>query len=155
MATSAPLLLTKRGMKDLKKEITQLERDQKRLITTLKETDKSDDHEARLTRSELLSQLDGVNSELSEKRHSQATAKPFPRRRDALSVAIGSIVELIDTNGRIVRYHLVDSFEADPSDGRISAKSPLGSSLLGKRLHDVIEWTAGMNQRSLRLVRIM
>jgi transcription elongation factor GreA len=79
----------------------------------------------------------------------------LPRKRDALKVAIGSVVDLLDTSGRLVRYTLVDSIEANPSDGRISIMSPLGQSLLGRQIQDVVEWSAGrLGTRHLRLVNI-
>jgi transcription elongation GreA/GreB family factor len=46
----------------------------------------------------------------------------------------------------------VSSIEANPSDGRISFKSPLGQSLLGKKIKDSIEW--GMGKNNMRLTRI-
>ena len=57
-------------------------------------------------------------------------------------------------NGRIIRYTIVDSIEADPSDGRISFKSPLGQNLLGKQIQDIIEWGNGLRTNQLRLVGI-
>jgi transcription elongation factor GreA len=67
---------------------------------------------------------------------------------------MGSVVDLLDTNGRIIRYTLVDSLEADPSTGRISVMSPLGKSLIDKQLRDVVEWTASFGKRRLQLVAI-
>jgi transcription elongation GreA/GreB family factor len=95
-----------------------------------------------------------LDSELADKKLLLAGAKRLPRKRDMLKVAIGSVVDLIDTQGRIVRYRLVDSLEADPSDGRISIKSPLGQSLIGKQIQDIVEWSAAMGTRRLQLVGI-
>ncbi|MNH25546.1 Transcription elongation factor GreA [compost metagenome] len=69
-------------------------------------------------------------------------------------MAIGSVVDLIDTNGRMVRYTIVDSIEADPSDGRISIMSPLGKSLLDKQIKDIILWGSGARIKQMQLVRI-
>jgi transcription elongation GreA/GreB family factor len=71
-----------------------------------------------------------------------------------MKVAIGSVVDLIDQQGRLVRYTLVESIEANPSDGRISAASPLGSTLIGKTVKDIVEWGNGLNHTSLQLVKI-
>lgn len=71
-----------------------------------------------------------------------------------MKVAIGSVVDLIDQKGHLVRYTLVESIEANPSDGRISAASPLGQTLLGKTVKDIVEWGNGLNHNSLRLVKI-
>src|SRR5690606_23831569 len=107
--------LSKRGSKDLKKSISQLERDLSEVRLSLKDIDKTNSREERMILSEKLSQIETIESELEDKRLLLANAKPLPKRRHALKVALGSVVDLIDSTGQLVRYQLVDSFEADPS----------------------------------------
>jgi transcription elongation GreA/GreB family factor len=155
MNTTEIVYLSKKGLKELKKSVSQLEKDRRKIIQDLHEQEKTDNHDERLARIEKLGQLDGIETELDEKRTLLQGAKLFPRKRDAVFVAIGSVVELIDKNGRKVIYTIVDSVEADPSDGRISARSPLGQNLLGKTISDTIKWGAGLRERQLQLVRIL
>lgn len=152
MTTTETIYLSKKGMKELKKAVSQLERDRRKTIMELHEQDKTDSHDERLARIEKLAQLDAIESELSDKKALLDSAKLFPRKRDALRVAIGSVVELIDNSGRQVVYTIVDSIEANPSDGRISAKSPLGQTLLGKTISDTVSW--GKQTMQMQLVRI-
>lgn len=152
MTTTETIYLSKKGMKELKKAVSQLERDRRKTIMELHEQDKTDSHDERLARIEKLAQLDAIESELSDKKTLLDSAKLFPRKRDALRVAIGSVVELIDNSGRQVVYTIVDSIEANPSDGRISAKSPLGQTLLGKTISDTVSW--GKQTMQMQLVRI-
>jgi transcription elongation factor GreA len=154
MNSRKTIFLSKKGMKELKKEVARLERDCHETRAKLRELDKTDSHDERLARAEHLAALEIVESELAEKKAVLASAKLFPRKRDALKVAIGSVVDLLDTSGRIVRYTIVESIEANPSDGRISAMSPLGQSLLGKQIKDVVEWSAGIRTNKLQLVSI-
>lgn len=154
MSTATVTYLSKKGMKELKKAISRLEREKKDMLARLRELDKTDNHEEQLARAECLSTIEGIETELVEKQLMLKNAKPFPRKRDALKVAIGSVVDLLDTNGRIVRYTIVDSIEANPTDGRISAKSPLGSNLLGKQIKEFVEWSANAGTRRLQLVSI-
>jgi transcription elongation factor GreA len=154
MNTTKTTYLSKKGMKELKKDIARLERDRQTALKELREIDKTDGHDERLARVEKLAYLDGIESELTDKRLLQANAKLLPRKRDALRVAIGSVVDLIDTSGRLVRYTIVESIEANPSDGRISIKSPLGQHLLGKQLQDIVEWTNGLRTTKFQLVGI-
>ncbi|MET0980014.1 MAG: GreA/GreB family elongation factor [Candidatus Saccharimonadales bacterium] len=154
MNTTNMIYLSKRGMKELKKDIANLERDRQTTLMSLRDLDKTESHDERLARVEKLANLEIIDSDLADKKSALAVAKPLPRKRDALKVALGSIVELLDTNGRIIRYTLVDSLEANPSDGRISVKSPLGQNLIGKQIQDVVEWTAGIGQKQLQLVSI-
>ena len=148
------ILLSKKGMKELKKAVAKLERKQQQIIKELRELDKTDGHDQRLARIEKLAELEIAESQLADKQLYLNYAQVFPRKRDAIRVAIGSVVELIDTSGRIVRYQLVDSIEADPSDGRISANSPLGKTLLGRTIEETIKWGSGLSTNQLKLVRI-
>jgi transcription elongation factor GreA len=154
MNTTKTIYISKKGMKELKKEMTRLERDKKEAYIRLRELDKTDAHDERYVRSELLASIETIESELADKKATLANAKLLPRKRDALKVAIGSVVDLLDTQGRIIRYTLVDSIEANPSDGRISIESPLGRSLLGRQIQDVIEWGTELRTNQLRLVGI-
>lgn len=150
------VLLSKRGMKELRKSIAQLEHDCQSIQRSLRDSDKSNGHDDRFERSERLLRLEATESELSEKRKLLTRARIISSKRTRLKVAIGSAVDLIDQQGRLFRYTLVDSIEANPSDGRISADSPLGSSLLGKQVKQTIEWGGanGVKHRKLQLVKI-
>lgn len=154
MNTTKTIYLSKKGMKELKKEIARIERDHQEVRGKLRDLDKADGRDERLARVEILAAMEILESELADKKMALASAKPFPRKRDALKVAIGSVVDLLDTSGRIIRYTIVDSMEANPSDGRISVKSPLGQSLIGKQIQDVVEWSAGLRTNRLQLVGI-
>lgn len=154
MNATKTIFISKKGMKELKKEIARLEREKQNALIALREVDKTDGHDERFARVEHLANIEVIESELADKKMALENAKLFPRKRDALKVAIGSVVDLLDTSGRIVRYTLVDSIEANPSDGRISIKSPLGEKLIGKQIQDVVEWTAGLGTRRLQLVGI-
>lgn len=148
------VLLSKKGMKELRKSVTQLEHDRQAILRSLRESDKSLNHDDRFARSERLLRLEAIESELAEKHQTLSKAKLVPSRRARVKVAIGSVVDLIDQQGKLIRYTIVDSIEANPSDGRISAASPLGSSLLGKTVQDMVEWGNGLQHKSLQLVKI-
>lgn len=147
-------LLSKKGMHELRKALTQLEHDRYELIRQLREMSKVNNHDDRLQRVEKLAELEVVESALEEKHQILANARLMPTRRARLKVAIGSVVDLIDQQGRLVRYTIVESIEANPSDGRISVASPLGQNLVGKTVHDMVEWSQGIRRGSLRLVNI-
>ena len=153
MFSNKTTYLSKKGMKDLKKAVARLERERRRTILELHEQDKTNGHEERLARVEKLSQLDAIEQELVEKQHLLASAKPYPRYSNT-RVSLGSVVELLNTNGRRVIYTIVDSIEANPSDGRISAASPLGQSLMGKKIADTINWGAGRTKNKFQLIRV-
>lgn len=154
MKTTEIIYISKKGLKELKKHIARLDHNRRIALQELRDLDKTDSHEDRLARIEKLAALDAIETELVDKRHTLAHAKLFPRKRDALRVAIGSVVDIIDTQGRLARYTLVDTFEANPSDGRISVQSPLGRSLLGKQIQDIVQWSNGLRSNKAQLVNI-
>lgn len=149
------VLLSKKGFKELRKSIAQLEHDQHKVLQNLHENDKSFAREDRLARIEKLSQLEAIEAELADKKLVLENAKLIPHKNNRFQVAIGSVVDLIDKSGRLFRYTIVDSIEADPSDGRISILSPLGRNLIGKTVRDIIEWGNGSRNNQLQLVRIL
>lgn len=148
------ILLSKKGMKELQKRIANLERQQKDTQARLRDLDRGNAREERLARAEALSELESIEDQLSDQRKVLRNARPLPSKRARLKVAIGSVVDIIDQQGRLFRYTLVDSIEVNPSDGRISANSPLGSSLLGKQLQDTVELSVGNRLKSFQLVKI-
>lgn len=153
-AQQPQVLLSKKGMKELNKRINGLENHQKDILARLRGLDKSAAREERLARTETLAELEAIEDQLTEQREIRRIAKPLPTKRARFKVALGSVVDLLDQQGRLFRYTIVDSIEVNPSDGRISASSPLGSSLLGKQLEDTVELSVGTKNKSFQLVKI-
>jgi transcription elongation factor GreA len=148
------VMLSKKGMKEMRKAISQLEHDRQAVIRGLHDLDKTSSHDDRLERIERLARLESIEAELADKQSTLAEAKLLPTKRARMKVALGSVVDLIDQQGRLFRYTLVETIEANPSDGRISVASPLGRNLIGKTAHEVVEWTSGFKSNTLQLVRI-
>ena len=154
MDTPATVYLSKKGMKELKRSIARLEREVQQAQVSLRDLGTGTSREERFERTERLSRLESAESELHEKKLQLQHAKLFPRKREAFKVALGSVVDLLDAQGRIVRYTIVDSLEANPSDGRISAESPLGKSLIGRSEKEVVSWKRGIKSNEFQLVGI-
>lgn len=152
--TEKTILLSKKGLKELKKSIIQLEHDRQATLQSLRELDKTLGHDERLSRIEKLATLESIEAEIDDKNLVLSNAKLLPNKRTKLQVAIGSVVDLIDRSGNLFRYKIVDSIEANPSDGRISIQSPIGQSLLGKTVKDIIEWRHGTYFNQFQLIRI-
>ena len=76
-------------------------------------------------------------------------------KKKSIVVSLGSIVELIDNaTGKIFKYQVVDSIEADPLIGKISSDSPLGKSLLGKKANEIINWSIGVKNMQMQLITV-
>lgn len=146
--------LSKQGFKELRKEIHQLEGEIKTITNQIRELGRAKSRDDKLQRSDLASALELAQNKLAAHHLTLTTAQPLPRKRDRFRVALGSVVDLVDQQGKLFRYTIVSSFEANPSDGRISVESPLGKLLLNRAPQDSISWTFGSRAKQLRLVNI-
>lgn len=70
------------------------------------------------------------------------------------TVQVGSNVTVKGKDGKSHKYQLVGPTEADPSQGRISHKSPIGRALLGKKRGDVVKVQTPRGETQLTLTSI-
>ena len=131
MKDTTKIYLSKQGFKELKKKVAKLEREQKMLEIELRDGDVKEDL---LRQNDIFARIDAIRSEINEKNFQIHNAKILPRSKKRNSkVSIGSFVELFDrATGRIMKFRVVESLEANPLIGKISAESPLGKSVLGR-----------------------
>lgn len=66
-------------------------------------------------------------------------------------ITIGTLVELRDGT-KVFEYRVVDSVESDIAHGRISARSPLGRALLGRRRGELVHVKTPNGTRSLVVI---
>ena len=69
-------------------------------------------------------------------------------------VLIGCSVTVVNQKGEKGNYTIIGSAEADPSRGKISNVSPIGSALLGKRVGDVAEVSVPAGKIKLEILEI-
>lgn len=146
------LYLSKQGMKKMRKKISKLEREEKRLEMELRNEDVKNDG---FVQADILARIRSLRDEIWERKSQFSSAKILKSKRNSARVAIGSMVELFDrATGKILKFQLVDSFETNPAHGKISSDSPLGKSLIGKKVDEIVEFTAGLANRQMVLVSI-
>ena len=58
--------------------------------------------------------------------------------RSTDTVQLGSVVTVQENGHEPERYHLVGAVEANPREGRISNQSPLGQSLIGRKVGEQV-----------------
>ena len=70
-------------------------------------------------------------------------------------ISMNSIVWIrdLDTN-EIERYMLVHPHEADVMQDRISILAPVGTALLGYRLHDSVQWRVPQGTRRFEIIKV-
>lgn len=150
-------LITPEGLARLSEELERLRTAGRQAITerirTSRATDadasaNADYHAAREEQALLEARIERLERQLEAAR----VAEP-----DAANgiVDLGELVRLRDLEtGKRLQYELVGTFEADPTAGRISAESPLGRALLGRRRGDVAVVEAPSGVRQLRITSI-
>ncbi len=70
-------------------------------------------------------------------------------------VGLGSVVVVLDVNrDEEITYHLVTSEDADATKGKISTSSPIGRSLLGKDVGDVVKFQSPGGVKELEVLRL-
>ena len=142
MANAKQTILTDEGLKKLEEELEQLK------TVTRKEV--ADKIKVALSFGDL-----SENSEYDEAKNEQALVESRIVQIEAMlknvkildedelsndMVSVGSKVRLFDKDfDEEVDYQIVGSTEADPMSGRISDESPVGQSLLGHKVGDVVE----------------
>ena len=70
------------------------------------------------------------------------------------TIEVGATVTVQNQDGQTFQYTITGSAEADPTHGKISNVSPIGKSLLGKRVNEVTEVTAPSGKIRLEIMAI-
>ena len=72
------------------------------------------------------------------------------------TVQVGSVVSVKDeTTGKSVKYTIVGSAEANPSQNKLSNESPVGRALIGRRRNDVVSVQVPRGpERKLKITKI-
>ena len=153
MKNTTKIYLSKQGFRELKKKITKLEHEQKMLEMELRDGEIKEDL---LRQNDIFARIDAIRSEINEKNFQIHNAKILPKsKKKGSRVSIGSFVELFDrATGRIMKFRIVESVEANPLVGKISAESPLGKSVLGRTVNEIVSWTANSQNMNMTLVAI-
>ncbi len=96
--------------------------------------------------------IEGKISDLEKK---LSNVKIIHDDADEDEVGIGSTVTLEDVEaGEVFEYTIVGSMEADPSKSRISNESPVGRSILGKKIGSEVEVATPSGALLYRIVNV-
>ncbi|HLF03833.1 MAG TPA: transcription elongation factor GreA [Dehalococcoidia bacterium] len=76
------------------------------------------------------------------------------RRGKRRTVEVGSTVTVVNQNNETRQYTITGTAEADPAHGKISNVSPIGRSLLGKRVGQTTEVTVPSGKTRLEILAI-
>ncbi|MFC1711722.1 transcription elongation factor GreA [Patescibacteria group bacterium] len=140
--TNDKIYLTKGGLKQLKKELGDLMESKRPLLVqrvarAREMGDLSENTEYANAREEL-SMLDGRIEELEQILSKAKLIKDTSKGCGSKAVKLGCKVT-VNVNGETHVYNVVGEWEADPTEKKISHSSPLGKSLIGKKVGEEVE----------------
>ena len=131
--------LTKEGVAELKAELAELEAKRVEAIEAIKTARDQGDLSENAEYHAAKEDQERLESRIDEVQHILANAE-IVKRAPKGSVGIGNEVTLKNGKKPVV-YHIVDSVEANPLEGKISDKSPIGQALMGKKVGEKVEIT--------------
>ncbi len=151
----ADTYLTRAGYDKLKKELEELMKQKSQVSLDIGEAREKGDlkenaeyHSAK----EKMGEIMGRIGKIQDKLQSAKLIDDMKTPKD--TVAIGTTVSLEDSDGDNVEYTLVGEDESDPSEGKISVQSPLGSGLLGRKTKETVEILLPNGPRSFKILKV-
>lgn len=148
--------ITCEGFEEIKQEYDRLSKTKRpqvvqRLSESRREGDLSENSEYQQARQEL-SFVDGRIAELEEM---ISRAQVVTTKHDQCgTVNLGCEVTVVNGDGNEQVFHLVGQWEADPSAQKISAESPLGKSLIGRKIGDQVEVDVPAGKINYKILKI-
>lgn len=128
--------LTQEGLEELKTELSEL-KDEKlpRIIERVASAREQGDLSENADYHNAKQEQNLIETRISEIEDILANATVVQNTTSHTQVGIGSRVEvtLSGKSGKTFTYEIVGEFEADPEEGKVSAVSPLGKALIGKK----------------------
>ena len=152
------VILTPAGLEKLKGELEYLANDKRREVAArIKDarefgdiTENSEYDDAKNEQAMLEAKI----AQLEEKLRSATVVDSSGLSND--EVRIGSVVHVKDEKtGKSVKYAIVGSAEANPSENRLSNESPVGKALIGHKRNEVVEVPVRRGpKRKLKITKI-
>lgn len=135
--------LTKKGLEQIKKELENLKKIKTSKIKgeTPQLLHSGDVNPEYLTFREDMNFLETRIAELENILKNTILIKTPPKAKQNI-VQLGATVTLEEEDGQINEFMIVGTLEANPNEGKISARSPVGRALLGRKIGDEITITS-------------
>ena len=151
-----PNYLTREGLEKLQAELTYLRTDRRREVADRIQqsrerggTVSNAEYEEAINERSI---VEGRIQTLDEMINSAVIIEEDQGQRD--SVDVGAKVTVRNAQGKPTTYTITGSAESDPAQGKISNVSPIGKSLLGKKVGEIAEVSAPSGKIQLEIIAI-
>lgn len=101
---------------------------------------------------ELLDEKKAIEIRIAKIKHIIANHQII-KKSNSKTIGIGATVS-VKVNGRSSSYQIVESLEANPMEGKISAQSPIGKALMGHKEGDTAIATIGQNTINYKIEKV-
>jgi transcription elongation factor GreA len=150
------VILTPEGMANLKAELDELTTRRRREVAQrIKEArefgDISENAEYDDAKNEQ-AMLEARIAQLEDKLRSATVIDASSITNDV--VVVGSVVHVKDEAGKSVKYTIVGSAEASPTELKLSNESPVGKALLGRKRGEEVVIKTPRGRRKLKITKI-
>lgn len=146
------IFFTKQGLEKVKREYEELILKRKDAVSTLKRAREMGDlSENGLYRAAKF-ELGNIDRSIRRAKFFLAKGKIAQRAQKGI-IGIGSIIIVKDENGER-KFNIVGDYESNPSENRISHISPLGKTLLNKKVGETIEIKTPSGKRTYKILNV-
>ncbi|MCA9344826.1 transcription elongation factor GreA [Candidatus Saccharibacteria bacterium] len=147
-------LLTKEGIQELETELKLLTSQRSAIADRIKTAREFGDLSENAEYSAARQEQERNESRISELENILQNAEQIKKPKGDSKVQLGSCVKLKSTKGKTKDYQVVGTVEADPLEGKISDESPIGQSLLGKKVGEKVEISTPSDVLSYKIIEI-
>lgn len=145
--------VTKEGLEELKKKLVELEGKRPEAVDTLSDARKLGDLSENALYSAAKMRLRSIDSQIFRIKTQIKLADVITGSKNG-TVGLGSKV-IISDGVREKSFYIVGEYEADPVKGKISGNSPIGKSLLGKKVGDTFRVKAPSGDIDYKVIKII
>ncbi len=154
--TKKEILLTSEGFLELEAELIKLKTEKRpQIIEAIKEARAQGDLSENADYDAARTQQADVEAKISELEHILGNAKIIEKNKEKDKVNLGSTVVIeYQNDNETEEYHIVGSMEADPFENKISNESPIGKTILNKKVGDILSVESPTGSYNIKIVKI-
>ena len=151
-----PTYLTREGLDKLQAELTHLRTDKRREVADrIQQSRERGGTVSNAEYEEAINERSFVESRIQTLSEMIGNASIIAEERgDRDAVDVGAKVTVRNPQGKPATYTITGSAESDPAQGKISNVSPIGKSLLGKKVGEIAEVNVPSGKIELEIISI-
>ena len=147
-------LLTREGIQELDDELKLLVAERGPIADRIKTAREFGDLAENAEYSAARQEQERNESRISEIENILRNVEEIKKPRGDSKVQLGSRIKLKSAGGKDKQFQVVGTVEADPLEGKISDESPIGQSLIGKKVGDQVEIVTPADTISYKIIEI-